>query len=286
MMRLSIIGSLLLLFMLTGCYSEVSNDYVGEIAMTYPNTKLKSLNNYQKGIMIYLPSTKRFSHVAQSRGFSDLSFSENKKKIMGVSTNNTIFEYDIETNNMTLVYKGSNEDASYDYLKYVPKSDLISFCSYPNLCIYNQRTKEIKKILPHIWGEYSWTKDGKKLLYSISGRGTIYSLDIENNKSTLYSKEGFSPQLSRSNNYIAFMTKNGEIIVKEIKTSRKWSYKGLELIYYKFSPDDKYLAIIEVVPSKTFMCGINLTVWDFRNNKKNTLIEDIYQGCQSNFDWK
>jgi hypothetical protein len=161
-----IIYFLLFFIALTSCHSELLTDYKGEIIMTYPNIGLKDLKDFKDGILIYSPKTNNAIYVAKGEGFSEVSFSENKERILGLCDDHTVVEYDIKTKDIILVFKGDEEEASFDHVKYVPKSDFISFIAYPNFYIFNRKTK-VKTSVTQFNGEYSWSKDGTKLFYSM-----------------------------------------------------------------------------------------------------------------------
>jgi hypothetical protein len=151
------------------------------------------------------------------------------------------------------------------------------------LCIINRITKE-KRIVADFYGDYAWSKDGKKLYYS--DETTVYCMDMESKKSKPIGK-GFDPQLSVNNNYIAFKTAREGLTIKEIKTGKEWKYKATVWIdFYKFSPDAQQIAIIQGNTSAKYIYGRQLLIWSFKTNKKVTLIEHIHQGSESNFDWK
>ncbi|NLW48964.1 MAG: hypothetical protein GXY86_16750 [Firmicutes bacterium] len=300
------IFSVLIFTNVTSCLGNSRlKDYDGDIVMLYPNPgggfPPKACN------LIYTPKTNNYLYVNKGNGYSDVSFSDDKEKILGLEWNYTIVEYDLKTNSSTIVFNDEIKGAIfYSDLKYVPKSDCISFNAYPNLYIYNPKTKE-KNIVIKASGEYAWSKDGKKLFYGILGKprkstwseeqkkyiiskpteSKIYCLDVESKISTLYIENGYGPQLSPDNNYIAF-ERDKKLIVREIKTGKEWSYKPkIKICNYKFSPDNKYLALIEEYPPKNIFDNINnevkLISWDFKKNRKVTLVKGVFQ---SNFDWK
>lgn len=296
--------SFMLLSTLVNCKSQFLSDYNGEILMMYPDPggELYVVCN-----LIYTPKNNKHLYINKRSGISDVSFSENKDKILGLDGNHLIVEYDIKSNSLVVVLKGDEKkEASYDYVKYVPKSDCISFIAYPNLYIYNRKTKE-KKLVTQADGEYAWSKDGKMLFYGKRGeprRSTwseeqkkyisseptnskIYCLDMEDKRTTLYIDGGYGPQLSPSNDYIVFKKGGERLVVREIGTGKEWLYKSpIEIYYYKFSPDDKQLAIMELTPKNMLFNKISLTGWDFKKNQKVAIIKDLPEGTYSNFDWK
>lgn len=263
--------------------SQLLADYNGEILMLYPEPG----GGHHEGCnLIYAPKNNSYLYINRGNGISDVSFSENKDKILGLDGNFLIVEYDLKSNSSIVVYQGDEKEAFYDHVKYVPKSDYISFVAYPNLYIFNRKTKE-RKLVTRANGEYAWSKDGKMLFYSKTGENRIYCLNMESEKSTLYIDDGYDPQLSPSNDYIVYKKGDRRLAIREIKTGKEWFYKSpLEIYYYKFSPDDKQLAIMELTPKDRLFNKTSLTGWDFRNNKKVALIKELPQGTYSNFDWK
>ncbi|HBE79162.1 MAG TPA: hypothetical protein DDW65_15520 [Firmicutes bacterium] len=278
--------SFMLLPTLASCIdkSQLLKDYNGEILMLYPDLR----GGYHEACnLIYTPKNNKYLYINEGNGISDVSFSEDKDKILGLDGDFLIVEYDLKSNSSIVVFKGDEEkEASYDYVKYVPKSDCISFVAYPNLYIFNRKTKE-RKLVTQADGEYAWSEDGKMLFYSKTGENKVYCLNMESKKFTLYIDNGYDPQLSPSNDYIVFKKDGGRLAIREIKTGKEWFYKSpLEIYYYKFSPDNKHLAIMELTPKDKSFNKTSLTGWDFRNNQKVALIRELLDGAYSNFDWK
>jgi hypothetical protein len=274
---------------LAGCKIDFQSlaDIKGQIVMCNPNI---SDNDCHEGILIYTPKNNHYLYLAKNISFSSLSFSENKEKILGVihnSHNCSIIEYNIKTKEIIPILNKSDKDVDLDFVQYVPKSDSISFMAHPYFYVFNPKTKERKKIIK-AFADYSWSKDGKKLFYSKDWK--TYCLDMESKKTSLYIK-GYQPQLSASNDYIAFQTisddlnfDTAKLVVKEVKTGKEWRFKiSVGVCGYRFSPDDKYLAILERTPTNQYR-DINLISWDFKNNKKIKLIEHIRDW--SGIDWK
>jgi hypothetical protein len=287
MRRVFIISLFFIFSILAGCtdYAQLLESYTGDIVMGYPCMNDERPN---KGIAIYTPKDNNFIYLARERNYSDVSFAENKEKVLGINGEYSIVEYEIKTNRTIPVFNGNAQDhVPYTNVKYIPKTDDISFMSYPNLYILNRKTGE-KVFITETSGDYSWSKDGKKLYYS-SVQGKIYCMDMKTKESEpVY--DGYEPQLSASNNYIAFETEKGirkrKITVKEIATGKEWKYKTGWIDYYKFSPDDQHLAIIQQHTSWRYVYGKELMGWDFKKNQKMKLIEHINDGSYSNFDWK
>ena len=284
--------NLFTIILLAGCKIGLQSlaDVKGQIVMCNPNI---SDNDHTKGILIYTPKNNRYLYLAKNIPFSFLSFSENKQKILGVtynSHNRSIIEYDIKTKEITHILNKSDNDVDFSFVQYVPKSDSISFMAHPYFYVLNRKTKERKKIIK-AFADYSWSRDGNKLFYSTNYK--TYFLDMDSKKTSLYIKDikGYQPQLSTSNDYIAFQTISDDLnfdtanlMVKEVKTGKEWRYKiSVGVCGYRFSPDDKYLAILERTRNNQYR-DINLVAWDFRNNKKVKLIEHIRDW--SGFDWR
>lgn len=278
--------SLMLLSTLASCMdkSQLLKGYVGEILMLYPDP---GGDSYESCNLIYAPKEDIYRYINRGKGISNVSFSQDKGKILGLGGDFSIIEYDLKSNSSIVVYKGDEKkEASYDYVKYMPKSDCISFTAYPNLYIFNRKTKE-RILITQADGEYAWSKDGKLLFYSKTGENQVCCLNMESKKSTLYIDNGYDPQLSPSNDYIVFKKEDRRLVIREIQTGKEWFYKSpLEIYYYKFSPDDKQLAIMELTPKNTLFNKTSLTGWDFKKNQKVAIIKELPDGAYSNFDWK
>ena len=287
-----IISLLLLLFSVVSCQDNsklfknllLFKNYDGEIILGNPNI---GSNGFDDGILIYTPKTNNYLYVAKGEGYRDVCFSENKDKILGLNGDVSIIEYDLKTKTNIIVFKGNDEEGSYFNVKYVPKTDCISFISSDKLFILNRKTKE-KEFITQAWGDYSWSKNGDKLFYSIGGKSGIYCFDTKSKKTTLVINEGFSPQLSSSNKYIAFEIQHGKVlIIKDIKTGKEWKYiPPIKTYYYKFSPDDKQLVIHELMPKNLQYNDISLVGWSYKTNEEVRVIKGIFDGCIGNFDWR
>jgi hypothetical protein len=276
---LLIISLLFFLPININCKAMPAKDYLGEIVMGNPNI---SDDDYTQGILIYTPKKDNYLYLAKGEMYTDVSFSESKDRILGLSDDHIIVEYKIEEKKTDTIFEGSSEEASYTNVKYIPKTNDISFLA-DKLYIINRITKE-KRTVADFYGDYAWSKDGKKLYYS--DETTVCCMDMESMKVESIVK-GFNPQLSADNNYIAFKTGRKELIVKEFKTDKQWKYKTtVGIDYYKFSPDAQQIAIIQGNTSPKYIYGQQLLIWNFKKNKKVTIIEHISQGFGCNFDWK
>lgn len=277
---LLIISLLLLLPLNINCKALLVKNYKGDIVMGNPNI---CDTDYSKGVLIYTPKNNNYLYIAKGEMYRDVSFSENKDQILGITGECSIVEYNINEKKTITITEGIKGEP-YSNVKYVPKSNNISFASVDlYLYIYNRTTKE-NRLVTQLDGDYAWSKNGKKLYYS--DNMVIYRMDIESKKTVSIDK-GFDPQLSADNNYIVFKTARDELTVREIKTDKEWKYKTtVGIDYYKFSPDAQQIAIIQANTSWKYIYGQQLLVWNFKNNEKVTLIEHISQGFGCNFDWK
>jgi hypothetical protein len=276
---LFIISLFLILPININCKALSAKDYIGEIVMGNPNI---IDTDYSTGILIYPPKNNNYLYLAKGKNYADVSFSKSKDKILGIRGDWSIVEYNIKEKKTITIFEGTSDEASYTDVKYVPKTNDISFISV-GLYIVNRITKK-KIFIVDFYGDYAWSKDGEKLYYSDDT--TIYCMDMKSTTIEVIGK-GFNPQLSIDNDYMAFKTVRGELIVKEIKTGKKYKYKTtVKIDYYKFSPDAQQIAIIQGNTSPKYFYGQELIVWNFKNNKKETLIKHISPGYGTNFDWK
>jgi len=133
--------TILILTNVTSCLGiSRLKDYYGDIVMLCPNPEG---GYYGACNLIYTPKTNNYLYINKGNGYRELSFSDDKEKILGLEGNYTIVEYDLKTNNSIIVFKGNEDkEASYDYIKYVPESNYISFNAYPYIYIIGKLKSE------------------------------------------------------------------------------------------------------------------------------------------------
>jgi len=296
-----IIPIIIFIIILVGCQSQKPKDLTGEILMENPNINFQGPNGQRYGLIIYTPKNNNYQYLTANMSMRYPSFSENKEKILGMLKNGSIAECDIKTKKITIIFnKKINSEVRFysikytpeiNSIRYIPKTDCISFLLHPYLYIYNRKTQETESLVTT--EEYCWSNDGKTLFYSNDGK--IYRYEMDTKRSILYIKNASGPILSENNEYFA-RTKisykrpikyNPPTIVRELKTGKEWHLTlPVEVLDYQFSPDNKYLMYSERT-ANNFYRELNLMVWDFKNNKKFKLFGNIsmYSAFRG-FDWK
>ncbi|WP_138754248.1 TolB family protein [Paenibacillus sinopodophylli] len=127
---------------------------------------------------------------------------------------------------------------------------------------------------------YSWSIDGKTLLYSNSD--SIYKYEIEKNQSEKLFK-GKYPGFSPDNKYMFYSSDRNTFVVRSLETGTEWTYSGIHS-YPQFSPDGKYVAF-QIQSKKILAKGRDLIVWEYEAGKKQTIIQDIVLDNSGQFIW-
>jgi hypothetical protein len=122
---LLIVSFLFLLPININCKSLLAKDYHGDIVMGNPNIRD---NDYSVGILIYTPKNNNYLYLAKGKEYRDVSFSESKDRILGISGECSIVEYNIKEKKTITIFEGTSGEP-YSYVKYVPKTNNISFAS-------------------------------------------------------------------------------------------------------------------------------------------------------------
>lgn len=277
---LQIICLLMIVLSFSSCKTKdiPSQLLYGEIVMRNPNINDEKSN---KGIAIYDISKRTFSYLLGDTYFGEAVYSEDKSNILTVTDSSEIVEYNKQSSQKSVIRNGQS-GRKYSYLKYIPESDMISYTLGPKLFIFDRKLQK-ETYLMDIGGNYSWSNDGKALIYS--QKGECYRLDLSTKKSTKLFP-GYGPQYSNNNEYIVYQLDDGQIVLREVKTGREQKYETDKIHYYKFSPDDDSIAVIQNLKNSTRLYGQEMILWNFKNGKSYTLIEYISQGSIGSFDWK
>jgi hypothetical protein len=205
-----------------------------------------------------------------------------------------IFEYDLKTKVLTGIVKYNkdipNSTIYYTNIKYIPGKHQISYLWNGKLYVFDMDSKIESLIMKGddiADSNYGWSEDGNKLIYEKENNINILDLSTHN-KNFVTGIEGFSPIYSQSEKYIAYLDDFVHSMkVRDMKTGEEWTYSTDDMITsYVFSPDDKYLAIVEkdvgIIKSGAHFNG-HVKVWDFKNSAFGTLIK-YYKG--DTIDWK
>lgn len=248
------------------------------------------------GITIFTPNTGNYNGVLKGILCDKPSYSEDKQRMLVVPTASnpevdskaTILEYRFKDMCITpLVKYNETGDNAYSNIKYVPTQNAISYNMRLKL-YYFDLTSRTQTYLTDAVGGYTWAKDGKSFLFCYNRNDKIYQYNMESKEiKPLF--DGYSPEYSKSNDYIAYITRSG-LAVKEVKTGKEWIYKTRAGIHcYRFSPDDRYVAIEQthhsIISFLKYYDGYEMKVWEFKTGKVKTLIEHI-SSTYRDFDWR
>lgn len=250
-------------------------------------------NTHTSGVTLYSPQKGKFRLLFKDACYNAV-FNSDKSKVFAIEATYlnkenqyALFEYSFKENILTPIIecKGTNT-SNYGTVKDVPNSESISYIWQDELYMYNLKTKAEKMLTKIDNNEnYSWSNDGSYLLFNLedSSKLTKYTLD---NKKVETLSEGKSPELSHNNKYMAYKSDTEKLIIRDMVTGKEWRYSpGVFIAYYRFSPDDKYVAIAQNEKSSLMSTPAKrIIIWDFKNDKKTWLIKELYYG--SEFDWK
>lgn len=238
-------------------------------------------DNSSNTITIYDCFKKEFNPLPVS-GYGAL-FSENDS--IFVQGYDTISEYDLNTGEEKLIYQGD----PFDYFT-VCKSDLLSISRDNSIFLYDIKSKEsIVLINDNSSSVHSWSENGDVLYYS-DLNNKIKSVNILSGKIEEIG-EGNDPVVCGFN--IAYRN-NNRLIVKNIQTGKKYEYFGGSYSYC-FSPTVKELLVEDEMTIDTglrnvftggIFIGHRVVVWDYANNRKNTIIDVSVPDFRLICDWK
>ncbi len=209
------------------------------------------------------------------------------------SENNAIFlnqfdvisEYNLNTNEETIIY----QDEPFDFFT-ICNDNTISISKDNYIFLYDKESKE-KKILIRDNGSqiHSWSDDGEILYYSDENR-RIKAVNILSGKVKDY-VIGYDPIVCGAK--LAYKN-NDVLIVKNLITENEYQYDG-SAYSYCFSPDRDVLLVEDEISIVTavknlfdndIVLGHSIVVWDYANNKRNTLIDSCVSVPNLICDWK
>ena len=247
------------------------------------------LSDEPHGIYLYFPQEDDLELL--SKGYFGMynvgiEYNNDKTRILAdkyINGETYIIEYDIVNKEEIEIVKDETINNRYiDYLKYVPNSRKISYVEDGKLYVYDMNTgKEAVIITDKVYGDYSWDKEGEKLIYTADKK--VYLYNIKTKESTFLFK-GHSPVFSNNNEYIAYRY-GGELIIHELETGEEWNLGEIKRIsQHKFSPDDKYIAYSEQYSGIVNNPYFKIYVEDYKNGKRTLLLKG--DEPLPAFDWK
>ena len=262
--------------------------------------------NYTFGAINYTTYNGNTKMIFNEDHYTPYCFNQDKSKILLLKyienptlNDYVIFEYDIKTKTLSGIVKFKEKENNqyptviFRNIRYIPDKNRISYLWYDELYVFDMDLKKetlVAKIDQKANSYYSWSNDGNKLIYSKNDEINILEL-LTGNNIFATSIKGYSPIYSPSGENISYLDYNGNfkhsLKVKNIKTGEEWAYNTKSIIVnYVFSPDNKYLAIVEkdvgLIKIGDHVAG-HIKVWDFKNSSFTTLVK-YYEG--DTIDWK
>lgn len=252
----------------------------GEILMKNPH--LTGIHNSKSNIVKFNPSNKKYMDLDIS--CSSPYFSNDKNRVLGIQGPNKIVEYDLKNLNYAILYSDENVKNIFNP-KYVPNHNEISFIENNKLQILNLENKEISDVTQVDSNSYTWSKDGNKIYFD-DEKG-ISCIDYVNLNKKEFKNGARNPIMSDNGEYLAYRVGHESLVITELNTGEEWKYNTTSLVTYDFSPNGNYIAIIEEgAELPYFFNGQKMLIWDFKNNKKTTVISNVGDAANTNIDWK
>ncbi len=274
--------AIIIVFMVLSINSINMRDLPGEIVIS--NYDLS--NSKESGILIYKPSTGEKKVIANKERFPYINYDSTGERLIAVKDIGDIFksirnyslhEYSFKENKFNPIAKTNplDKDSFIDYenIKYVPYSNKISYVWDNKLYIYDINTETEKELLDNIEDEYTWSKDASYFMYNNYDESMIYKYIIKDEKSVPVFK-GESPVLSPGNKYLAYKEGYDNLSVIDLQKGTKWRYNGFGITHYVFSPDERYIAIIDGKRHTLFSIEHKIIVWDFEKDR----VQDLFGG--------
>jgi hypothetical protein len=276
-MKKQILLIVLIFIVLGGCdnVKETNKtDFNGELLILNPTNKVMDKDT----VSIYNIISKKT--ISFGEKYCDWPvFNKDKNKLL-VINDSGILEYDCNNFNSNYIFQGKY----IEHVCYIPGKENISFIQNNKLYTYDIVAKEKKYILD-VDNGYSWNKDGSKLIYCKDGKIYTYELSTQNNT---YFTDGINPQYSNNSQLLCYKKhykgSKQMLVIKELNSNKQWEYKTNGIASFRFSPDDRFIAL-EESKTKNFFTSWDLIVWNFQIDKKEIIIQDVINPSQS-IDWK
>lgn len=293
-MKIKYLLSLLLIVLsFKGCsnkplYDEFDkNILTGEILIT--NTFTEDNSN---GICLYDLKTNQKETILPDIYFNWQIFSNDKKKIIAGQIFRETIIYDRESKKYLVL---PDDLSRISYARYVPEKNEISYVTYGDRVLYTYNFDEDieTEYLKVSYYHHSWKSDGNSFFYSkyltTDSKSMIFEHNIITGEDIAY-YEGYAPEISPDNRYLAYLNDNGHnsiLTIKEISTENEWIYEIYGVFRdYRFAPHGDYIILVESLKHKiaTFVTKpASIKVWDFKNNTF-CFLSDGYK--EFHIDWK
>lgn len=259
-----------------------------------PGEILISWLENEDNMIIYTPSLdKKEKFTLKISSYKTFYFSENKHKILSISKNSIdgkINEIEYNRLNKETTEIQHLDLSNLENLKYVPKSNQLSYIKDNQLLIYDRGTNQTNKLLSINDGSYldgngiySWNNDGTKVFYNDTyDTISVYDRTTGKSKKIL---DGHEPILSPDDNYIFYEKPDGKRIIKDMTTGKEWIIETqFANVNAVFSPNSKYLLISKEYRGIADIRYYKIYVLDFRNKKSCIL----FSGKRTipGVDWK
>ena len=283
-------------FVVTGCSKTSGINLQGTIVSNNPVGDEMGADSI---IMLDL-STGEIVKIADTKNAREPRFSAEGDKVLckhiGEFLKTSIREYNHVTGESTIMFEPGKYDEgirNFYNAKYVPNSDNISFYSGESIYLYDIKTGEPEKIVDRGNAGYFWYSDGDNLLID-SDNMTICKVNIKTKEEHVLITEGMGAVLSANDRYICYIKVNylkvdekwvmeSSLNVRDMETGEEWECEKKNTLGYVFSPDSNYIAIVQEGKTQDVQ---EMIVWDYRNDKKQVVMEKINFRHIDFFDWK
>ena len=257
--------------------------------------------NYTFGAINYTTYNGNTKMIFNEDHYTPYCFNQDKSKILLLKyienptlNDYVIFEYDIKTKTLSGIVKFKEKENNqyptviFRNIRYIPDKNRISYLWYDELYVFDMDLKTETLVTTIDGFNYGWLNDGN-LIYPKDGK--IINLKLATEVTSSIDITGYSPINSQNGENIAYLEiGNGYkdvLRIRNIKTGEEWAYNTKSIIVnYVFSPDNKYLAIVEkdvgLIKIGDHVAG-HIKVWDFKNSSFTTLVK-YYEG--DTIDWK
>lgn len=243
---------------------------------------LFNLNNRGTNAITMYDCSKEEFHKISTNGLQAV-WSENNAIFL--NQYDSISEYNLNTNEETIIYQGE----LFDFFT-ISNDNTISISKDNYIFLYDKESKE-KKILIRDNGSkiHSWSDDGEILYYSDENE-RIKAVNILSGKVKDYAI-GYDPIVCGTK--LAYKN-NDMLMVKNLMTGYEYKYIGCAYSYC-FSPNSDVLLVEDEISIVTgvknlfnndVVLGHSVVVWDYANNKRNTLIDSCVSAPNLVCDWK
>ena len=255
-----------------------TQDLKGKITYTSYENRIRGVNilDLKTGQKDFIPNFNAIKPI-------------NSNRVL-LSSYEEIVDYDLENKSINAEYN-IGENYYYDYFSVKDDKTISLSKSSKTIELFDLNTQEWKNVVSDNNSEYySWFND--ILVYSNNNDEIIEYNVVSGEKKVI--GHGRKPLISSDYTTIAYMNSDRKLTVMKRDTGKQYVYKG-EAYDYCFSPEGNWLLIEDETEGLIFFKNLlfngiikshQLLVWDYKNNKKTTLVETCMWGAGAGFSWQ